>query len=224
MKTSAGSAFIYLFLFCGMYYQCLSQTPSLAFGIRGGAGISIVSGEDSYPYNALDNSVGYSYNAGVLINIPLSESWSVQPELLYTRESTKYTGEYYRTTFFSKDSMVVNESMTTLRMPVLLKFSFGKVHAGQFNILAGLSLSHVLAGNGHAVGKTIRQELIDEETDLREHMKGFLLGVSVGMEYRLLDNLIVDIRLNHNLTSHFSEDRKLGSVYSNVLLGMGYLF
>ncbi len=184
---------------------------------------------NDYPFNGMDNSGGFCFSAGILVNIPISERLSVQPELLYTSESTHYNGEFYRTTdngrLFEKVRMEISELMSTLRVPLLLKLSFGKSTAGQFGVLAGPSFSRVLVAKDIGKGKsTETNQPINYEVDITEYMEKFQFGISIGADYRILENLIVDVRFNNNLTPRFSEESPYKSSFSNVLLGVGYWF
>ena len=79
-----------------------------AFGIKGGANISNVNGNDVSGTNSL---VGF--NAGVYLKLPVTRRLSIQPEVLYSGQGFKQTGGGY--------TLTQNENY--INVPVLLKYT-----------------------------------------------------------------------------------------------------
>jgi len=85
------------------------------------------------------------FSAGVAFDLGLSESFSIQPEILYTQKGfrAKYDGG-------TEDSR-----FNYLEIPVLVKASFGDEDALRFFVYAGPYLGYALNGNYKAKGGPI---------------------------------------------------------------------
>lgn len=62
------------------------SSSDVRFGIKGGMNVSSLSDDAELA----DQGSKIGFNAGVFANIPIAESFSIQPEVLYTQYGDKY--------------------------------------------------------------------------------------------------------------------------------------
>ena len=74
-------------LFLGLSIAASSLVFSQQFGIKGGMNVSTISDEG---YDDTKSKVGYY--GGVFVNIPASESFSIQPEVIYNNLGSEVKG------------------------------------------------------------------------------------------------------------------------------------
>ena len=74
-------------LFLGAAIAMSSLTFAQQFGLKAGMNVSSLSKDASMS----DTKSKIGFNAGVFMNAPLAESFSIQPELLYSQMGNKAT-------------------------------------------------------------------------------------------------------------------------------------
>ncbi len=196
-----------------------AQTSNLTFGLRVGIGKAFLT--DNMTMLGVSQSNWLSFNGGGFVDISLSKTWSIQPELLYTFEFYKQATNYQ---WVNKDGspgekFTINSKIgiSSLRAPLFMKLKIGESKAGQIGFLGGPSFSYILFGKNYSTGP----EPFNNVSDFTENVNHFQMGVSVGVDYRILDNLLIDVRYNHNFTNHFDYSTYHAS-FSNILVGVGY--
>jgi hypothetical protein len=127
MKTK-----LFLPLIAGLLF---SQVLMAQFhiGIKGGANITKVDGK------SFNDQFKYGYHLGGFAEIPLGEKWGIQPEVLFSQNSTTLDSNYnhvYQDVFNSNQSVKLNY----LSIPILLNYkligNFLTLQAGpQFGVL-----------------------------------------------------------------------------------------
>lgn len=68
--------------------EAQSKSP-ITFGVKGGMNISTISEVYDNGWMYSDQKAKIGFNAGVFANIPISEKFSLQPEILYSRAGCK---------------------------------------------------------------------------------------------------------------------------------------
>lgn len=109
--------FFSAFLLAGTYFVNAQET---SFGVRAGVDFATVKYEFANPMTGATTTVSGSetgFFAGAFVEIGISETFAVQPEVLYVAIS---------------DSNMIN-------VPILGKYSFGK-----FSVMAGPSLNYLM--------------------------------------------------------------------------------
>jgi hypothetical protein len=226
MNTTARIVCSLILLLGGISHSMSAQSSPLTFGIRAGAGVSFLLGTYySWDFTEakflVDKFNGFSFNGGGLMNISLSDNWSIQPELLYTLESAKETVHRINDNG-TLDTLTNITSMyrtSTIRIPITIKWSIGEPKAGQFSILAGPSIGYLLSMKESNEFNPIFNKETPKEYDWTPITTHFHVGALVGAEYRILDNLFVDGRYSCNYMS-----AGFNVSYSNLQIGVGYLF
>lgn len=182
----------------GMIMVAQAQ-QDIRFGVKGGLNIASIYGED------VDNSESRtSFHIGALSEIPLSEKFSFQPEILYSSQGIKENDEN------------AELKLNYLNIPLMMKYYVVEnlsLEAGpQFGIL--LSADAKVEGEG--------------EEDVKELFRDFDYGVNFGLGYKLEGGLNFGLRYNLGLSKildfelFFGEENK---AYNGVFqLSIGYLF
>lgn len=117
----------------------------VTFGIRGGLNLSTLSLENEIVGGSKKGLT--SFNAGVIVDIPISQSFYIQPGLYYSKKGCKISpnrGDYIENFDYYDDHKDVKLSLSYVEMPILASYRYDiienvqlQVHAGPF---VGLSV------------------------------------------------------------------------------------
>lgn len=158
-------------------HQLLAQNSTARAGIKGGLNVS-----NLYSNEINDQNARYGFNVGVYGQFLSSETFAIQPELLFT---TKGTRAEYNSTLGNQTAKF---NMNYLELPLLAVFKLGKsaeIHAGGY---AGYLLSTNVEYEG-----TFANGTDDIDRDQFKHGDAGLVGgfglnfgaVQVGARYNL---------------------------------------
>lgn len=172
----------------------------IQFGVKAGANFANLRVSPSQDGFSLSNKI--DFNGGVLVNIPLVSKLSLQPEVVYSGQGSK----------FSESGFDGKYNFAYVNIPVLVKY---KIAAGffaetgpQFGILASAKVKE---------GST--------STDVKSSVKSTDFAWALGVGYNLPFNLGIDVRYNLGL-SNISKDNTDNETLKNGILqaGVFYLF
>ncbi len=171
-----------------------SYGQNYQFGIKAGANFSTLTGDTV----GLDSRT--SLHFGVIANFTMSDTFSVQPELLYSAQGAK-----------ADDDML---KMNYLNLPIMLKY----------HVIEGLSLEI-----GPQLGYLLSAETeIDDEGDVKDDFRELDFGLNFGSSYTFDTGLILGVRYYLGLSntedfiSDFVNDY---SVRNSVFqISVGYFF
>jgi len=148
-----------------------------------------------------------SFHIGVLVEVPITDKLSVQPEVLYSSQGSKFSGVF--------TSGGDNLKLDYVNVPIL----------GKYHIIAGLS-----AELGPVIGILVNADdgLADVVEEDKERFKSVDIGVGVGASYRLPMGLFGSLRYQKGV-SNINEDILNSSVqYKNqnniFQVSAGYTF
>lgn len=130
-----------------------SAPENNGFGIKGGLIVSSLQGDEAGAYGNLEKQ--QSYHAGFYSQFSVTDNFSIQPEVLYTRKGFKYADTDIRLDYFD--------------VPVL----------ASFRVLDNISL---MAGPQVSVLMTVKEN--DREMD-KKYYNSFDYGAAAGIEGRL---------------------------------------
>lgn len=194
---------IFLGLALGMGTLAFAQQ----FGVKGGANFSSVNGGSSF--NDTKGKVGFY--AGVFMNAPITEKFSIQPEVLYNNLGSKVTlvGTNY------------NLNMDYISVPVMFQYNATPslyIEAGpQFSFLTSPRVS-----GGNQTVNNIANYFIK-----KENLNSFDFGLGLGAGYYFTQNIGVTARYVAGFTDIYNKD-KVGAEakYRNnaFQLGLAYKF
>lgn len=208
MKNLFKFTFLLIFL-----SSSLHSNGQLTFGLRAGVNFANVNIETEGLSISPDNRVGLTL--GGLLNIGITEKFSVQPELQFTQKGYNFEFEFI-------EIIKQKISFNYFEVPVLAKYKFGEGAISGF-IQGGPSFGYALSGNA----ESCTNGDCDSETfefDDNDGFNRFDLGLSIGGGLSL-GKLFVDLRYNlsvTNLSDDTDDEEKIK--HKGFQIGVGYMF
>ena len=188
-----------------------SLTFAQQFGVKAGMNVSSLSSDASLS----DQKSKIGFNAGVFMNAPLAENFSIQPELMYSQMGDKGTTTILGTEY----SSARNHDYITL--PVMFQYnatpSFYLEAGPEFGLLVSAKNKLKNESNGNTLA---------ESSSYKDDLNGFNVGVGLGAGYYFTPNVGLTARYVAGLTD-IAKDRPSGSdsVKNNVFqVGLAYKF
>lgn len=171
------------------------------FGIKGGANFTNMT-SDGFE----DNNSRTGFHLGVLAEIPVSDRFSIQPEVLYSTQGTKDEGSNYTDEY----------NLDYIQVPVIAKFY----------IIDGLALEAGPSFN-FLVDEDYKYEsgLLDIRTD-SELASTFEFGGALGASYKFNNGFFLNGRYLAGFTDAFDSDNFDEDAIKNngFQLGVGFIF
>ena len=133
------------------------------FGLKAGANLSSISNEE-------DSKAKFGFYAGAFANIPIAETFSLQPEVLYNGKGVAYDGP--------GDARM---SLDYISVPVFFQYKA----TPQFYLEAGPEFSFLISGKAKYDG---------ESEDVKDYISGFDFGIGLGAGYNFTPNFGANIR------------------------------
>lgn len=154
------------------------QAQEFRFGAKAGVNFANQSGDDTEFYK---NKTGF--HIGGFVEIPLTDKFSVQPELLYSAQGAKIDESEDGFSFEAK------YKMDYINIPIMAKYY----------IIEGLSVEAgpqvgVLVSAKAEVEESFMGESDSEEFDFKDESSTLDLGIGVGAAYRLTNGLFFSAR------------------------------
>lgn len=202
----------------GLGFTSMAQTVS--FGPRLGAnfGTQKVTGSNEDFAEDWNNQV--EYNAGLqvggVVNLKFNETFSVQPELLFTQKGYK----------FEEDSETVTGKYDYLELPLLAKISFGSPEFQGF-ITAGPTFGYWASGKDtfEIGGDEFSEDVDFDDNDLIENRSE--LGGSIGAGFAAYfgaGSLNFDVRYGAGFSSTYESDDDDKLKNRGISVSVAYLF
>lgn len=202
-------------LFLGAAIAMSSLTFAQQFGVKGGMNVSSLS--DDATLSDQESKIGF--NAGVFMNAPLAENFSIQPEVLYNDLGSKVT----RSTEISGNTYSADYSRNLgyISVPVMFQYNATPgfyLEAGpQFGFLVSAKDKFKNSTNGSTDNATI--VALD-----KDNFNTFDFGIGLGAGYYFTPNLGLTARYTAGL-SDIIKDNPGDSVKNNVFqVGLAYKF
>lgn len=181
-------------IFIGVCVFVASRAQT-SYGVKGGLNIStlIVDGKMDNP------KIGF--HTGLFAGIPINNKLSIQPELVYSLQGSKY----------NQDDSVSTLHLGYLNFPLLLKYS----NSSGFYGASGPQVGLLMVANHH--------DEDDHKYRVHDWLKKADFSWVFGFGYKSLSNLGIDFRYNLGLTNLFKYP--VGKQTNQVLqLGVFYEF
>jgi len=197
-----------------------SSMSSVRFGVKAGMNVSSLSKDAGLE----DQKSKIGFNAGVFANIPVAESFSIQPELLYNQLGSKVENSYTIAGITTRESYSTNFDYITV--PVMFQYNFVPnfyLEAGpEFGLMVGAKNKGDRTTTG---GGTTTMVSYTDDID-KDNLNTFNFGVGIGAGYYFTDNLGVTARYVAGVTD-VAKDRPSGSDAirnNNFQVGLAYKF
>ena len=195
----------------------LTQANAQNFGFKGGYNYSSFNGEV-----AKDNTLkGLSgFYVGALLELPLGDVLSLQPEVIYSRQGAAWEKDY-NIPILGKGSLKNDLRLDYLNIPVMAKVNLGPLFLQggvQFGFLVGKP----------ETSSTVNGRRVTEELD-KDAYASFDFGVGAGLGVNLSEHFFIEARYTHSLTNaldpnnnslknaHISDDNN----FKNAVLSLG---
>lgn len=188
MKKLAVISSILLLVFSGTAFAQESQV-----GIKGGVNLSTLSVDDSN-----DKNLKAGFHAGVFSKIALTESFAIQPELLYSMKGVKYNFD---------DNVLADGSakfnLNYIEVPVKLVFNLSE----DFELQFGPYVSYLLNANVDTDAEVLGFWDISGNDELdRDNYNALDYGLSLGLGFDF-NPLIIGFNYNLGLNPVAKEDK-----------------
>lgn len=191
MKNLFLAAIVGLFSATAIYAQSDDMTKQ--FGVKGGVNIANFTGDDIG-----DSDSRTSFNLGLFMEIPFSERFSFQPEVLYSGQGFTAITRNQSNIFDVDDN--VEYQLNYIQIPLMAKVYLVRglyAEVGpQFGFKVNEKIDHKPAQSG---GST---EINSDDS----YIKGFDTNLAVGAGYKFDNGFSLSARYTHGLTNIFKDN------------------
>jgi len=156
-----------------------ASNAQVTYGLKFGVNISSLRGDSTEGTSSVAG-----IHAGGLVNIPVNEKFSVQPELMFSMAGAKD----------SYQGIPISLNLSYISLPVLLQY---KAKSGVFAEL-GPQISFLLSAKAKALG---------ESQDVKEVIKSTDFSAALGVGYKHVSGFGVNLRYNLGLINIAQDDR-----------------
>jgi hypothetical protein len=175
------------------------NAQSVNFGAKAGLNLANVGGD-------IDENEGIvGFHIGGVAEISISEKFSIQPELLFSAQGTK----------FEEGDGKLTMKLNYINIPVMAKYyvadGFSLEAGPQIGILASAKAKYEIGGES-------------ESEDIKDNFESLDLGLNFGLGYKLDSGLNFAARYNLGL-SNLAKDSGNEKINNGVFqLSVGYMF
>ncbi|HZW78114.1 MAG TPA: porin family protein [Flavobacteriaceae bacterium] len=185
-----------------------TQAQEVRLGIKGGYNLANLTGDVG------DAKARSAFHIGGLVEVPVSEQFSVQPEILYSSQGAEYTGS-----FTGADNSKITAKLDYIQVPVMAKF----YAVDGFALEVGPQVSFLTSATGK-IETTVGDVTVNHEEDL-ENFKKVDFGVGLGASYRIPMGVFFGARYNFGLTNLNDDSDSSAKIRNGVLqISAGYSF
>jgi opacity protein-like surface antigen len=195
MKKS-GLAFIAAMLFT-FSTNAQNNTDLIQFGLKAGVNFATLSGDD------VENAESRTgFHAGGLVEIPFTDRFSVQPEILYSQQGAKADNSFGEGTW----------KLDYIQIPVMAKIYL----TDGFNLQVGPQVGFRMSENFELESGSNEVEV---DSEIEDNDIDFSLAGGLG--YKFDNGFFIQARYNYAFTEAFPNSDAKNSV---IQAGVGYLF
>ncbi|QIG89022.1 PorT family protein [Chryseobacterium sp. POL2] len=196
-------------LFVGLAVVVGSMSFAQQFGIKAGANISSIS-KDGFE----DTKSKVGFNAGVFMNAPLSEQFSIQPEVMYSQMGSKVN---------FTDNTSATLKLDYITVPVMFQFNA----TPQFYLEAGPEFGFLVSSK--AKGEVNGSGETTVELD-KDRFNSFNMGAGLGLGFNFNKNIginaryvagFTDINKNGNTSLENNDNKNRNNTFQ---VGLNYKF
>ncbi|MEJ2113202.1 MAG: porin family protein [Flavobacteriaceae bacterium] len=195
-----------IFCFIANAQDVPTSGSDITYGLKGGLNFSMITGDDTDDFDGK-----FGFHVGGLVEFPISEQFSIQPEIMYSAQGDK----------MSVDGMDVKLKMDYLTVPVMAKYYVSE----GFSLEAGPQLGFLLSAKVEGGGVSV---------DIKDIIKSIDFGLGFGLGYKLDNGLNFAGRYYVGLSNFVESSGSIMDVpissdgsknHNNVFqLSIGYMF
>ncbi|CDN75839.1 PorT family protein [Elizabethkingia anophelis] len=197
-----------------MAFAQTTNNGGIRFGIKGGGNLSRIT-----EGNFSDTEHKFGFNGGVFMNVPMSDKFNFQPEVIYNYMGSKSTGKN------DQNQDVKHETnLGYISVPLMVQFNV----TPKFYVEAGPEFSYLVNANSKL--KNGNQTITDNwNSKTLDDLKRFNAAGAIGLGYRITDNWGVNARYTTGFTKIGKNDTTVGQLFNdsrneNIQLGLSYTF
>ncbi|MCQ4034459.1 porin family protein [Kaistella montana] len=198
-------------LFLGAAIAMSSLTFAQQFGIKGGMNVSSLSTEEGLD----DQKSKIGFNAGLFMNAPLAENFSIQPELLYSQYGDKANAT------IAGNEYSYSRKLDYVTLPVMFQYNA----TPSFYLEAGPEFGLLVSAKNKVKNETSGQT-VTESDNYKDDLNGFNFGLGLGAGYYFTPNVGLTARYVAGFTDIYKDGQNSGdAVKNNVFqVGLAYKF
>ncbi len=196
---------IFIMILSFVFIGTLSAQGNLGFGVKGGLNMAKFTGDGvkEITEEGYDEKYVTAFSLGGFLALPLGNTLTIRPEVLYTQNGAKY--EASRGGAEAKMSMKMN----WLNIPVLAVFNLQP----NIRLFAGPYFDFFLNGK-IKVEMSYEEFSFDEEEDIEsDEIQSLNYGVIFGAAYGVTNNIDVELRYSQGLNSYDKEPDDWDAAY-----------
>lgn len=198
-------------LFLGAAIAVSSLTFAQQFGAKAGMNVSSLSTEEGLS----DQGSKIGFNAGVFMNAPLAQDFSIQPELIYTQYGDKYNQS------IAGNTISRSRNLDYIALPVMFQYNA----TPSFYLEAGPEFGLLVSAKNKVKNET-DNDVISETGNYKDNLNGFNFGLGLGAGYYFTPNVGLTARYIAGFTDIYKDGQNSGdAVKNNVFqVGLAYKF
>jgi opacity protein-like surface antigen len=211
MKKMMFSALAVLVFGFATAQEEVKKASDVKFGAKGGINLANIAGDD-----AGDANMYVGFNAGMFVEIPLTDKLTIQPEVLYSAQGSKSEGplEVEGNVYDVEATLKLNY----INIPVMFKYQVAdkfSLEAGPYvGFLASAKVKAEVSGIGSAT------------EDAKDFFKSTDFGLGLGMNYEFSDVIFANARYQGGLTQIGDSGQEGADDIKNSVFqfGLGFRF
>jgi len=185
-----------LMMILAIVFIGILPAQGMGFGVKGGLNMAKWTGDDidEITDGGLDQKYATAFSVGGFLTLPLGNTITIRPEVLFTQNGAKFDG--------SEEGLdlTMSSRMNWLNIPVLAVFNLGPV-----GVFAGPYFDFFLSGKTK-YEMSYGGESFDEEEDIEgDEVQTLNYGVIFGAAYGVTNNIDVELRYSQGLNSFDKE-------------------
>jgi len=202
--------------FLALFLLCINNYSQTYFGFKVGGNLSNINGDN--PLKGIKPSM----HVGVVAEIAISDSFSIQPELIYSMlgsqkkvNSSEY--EFETEAPHNNEKILIKNNNHYITLPIMVKYFLLEIGSDIISIDAGPQVSYLLSSkisNGW-----------EELSDNKDTLNAFDYGFNLGASYELDNGMNINIRYNYNFANIYkTNDLNLKANNTVIQISLGYKF
>ena len=174
------------------------NAQDINFGAKAGVNFATITGDDVESFSSRT-----AFHVGFVAEIVISETFSFQPELLYSAQGADWDDDGFEGT----------TKVDYLNVPLMAKFYVGE----GFSLEAGPQVGFLLSAKDVEEG--------EDDFDLKDYIKGIDFGVNLGVGYKMEGGLNFGARYNLGLSDANDTDDDSFTLKNSVIQAyVGFFF
>ncbi|MFC7345152.1 porin family protein [Chryseobacterium zhengzhouense] len=186
-----------------------SSASPVKFGIKAGMNVSSLSNDETLE----DQGSKIGFNAGVFANIPVAESFSIQPEVLYSQYGDKY--DYV----VAGNRYSYANHLDYITVPVMFQYNF----IPNLYVEAGPEFGFMVSAKNKAKNET-NNDVLAESGNYKDNFNTFNVGIGLGAGYYFTDNIGLTARYVAGVTDIAKNRQGNSDAIRNNVFQVGLAF